>query len=165
MSNGTKAGPATAGTRDDDDLNSVWSMEGDPTQEVNFTAHSEAYVDAMLPLVFSAAKLSDIKPPTEADKKPKEVSNGDDDADSDSDSDSDDDDDLTWSSHHYHKMIEQAETPGRGKMTRLLQETRSFTAGKDSSNLPLSPDAAIFVRVDEDRMDVFKVKYHFRIIH
>lgn len=54
--------------------------------------------------------------------------------------------------HHYAEMISKQSSSNSEKILRLAQEF-----GTLSSSLPLSLDSSIFVRIDEERLDVMKV--------
>jgi hypothetical protein len=54
--------------------------------------------------------------------------------------------------HHYASKFTTGTAP-REKVLRLAQEQSAL-----ATSLPLSVDSAVFVRVDEDRMDVMKVR-------
>jgi len=55
-------------------------------------------------------------------------------------------------SHHYKSRIKSDTAPGSKKMKRLVQELAVL-----STSLPLHPDSSVFLRVDEQRIDVVKV--------
>ena len=59
------------------------------------------------------------------------------------------DDDYT---HHYKQQIKSDSAPGNKKMKRLVQELSVL-----STSLPLHPDSSVFLRVDEQRIDICKV--------
>eukprot|EP00051_Salpingoeca_urceolata_P018226 m.254568 g.254568 ORF g.254568 m.254568 type:complete len:329 (-) comp19148_c0_seq9:22-1008(-) len=66
----------------------------------------------------------------------------------------------TYSTHHYNSnIVKAAAQPPKQKITRLIQEQKSLSPSikGQTTSLPLSPGAAIFVCRDADRMDVFKV--------
>lgn len=54
--------------------------------------------------------------------------------------------------HHYKGKIKSDTAPGQKKMKRLVQELSVL-----STSLPLHPDSSVFLRVDEQRIDVCKV--------
>mmetsp|Transcript_16895 Transcript_16895/g.26176 ORF Transcript_16895/g.26176 Transcript_16895/m.26176 type:complete len:257 (-) Transcript_16895:513-1283(-) len=57
--------------------------------------------------------------------------------------------------HSYHREISNSNPNGNTqKVKRLVQELNSLAA---AGSLPISPDASIFMRSDESRMDVAKV--------
>ena len=55
-------------------------------------------------------------------------------------------------SHHYKSRIKSDTAPGSKKMKRLVQELAVL-----STSLPLHPDSSVFLRVDEQRIDICKV--------
>eukprot|EP00042_Codosiga_hollandica_P055600 m.782598 g.782598 ORF g.782598 m.782598 type:complete len:291 (+) comp59152_c1_seq24:3324-4196(+) len=75
------------------------------------------------------------------------------------DDDDDDDSAHTYSTHHYSQMIAKSTGMNRAKTSRLLQECRAMQPNMDkqTSTFPLHPNASIFLRKDEDRIDVFKL--------
>lgn len=54
--------------------------------------------------------------------------------------------------HAFAARIRSSGSPSPKKMKRLLKEIKAFKSGK--TDLPLHPGAAIFLAVDENRMDV-----------
>eukprot|EP01012_Entosiphon_sulcatum_P063841 TRINITY_DN9197_c0_g1_i1.p1 TRINITY_DN9197_c0_g1~~TRINITY_DN9197_c0_g1_i1.p1 ORF type:complete len:1301 (+),score=235.11 TRINITY_DN9197_c0_g1_i1:399-3905(+) len=63
-------------------------------------------------------------------------------------------DEGTYAGHHYHQNIaaSQSDLP-KPKRRKLMQETRMLNEG---GVLPLRPEASIFLRSDESRMDVLR---------
>ena len=54
--------------------------------------------------------------------------------------------------YHYSQRIEVTPTLNQARSRRLAQEVTSLV-----SSLPLSISSSVFVRCDEDRMDIMKV--------
>jgi len=62
--------------------------------------------------------------------------------------------------HHYGPPLSAAGlmTNNNNKLQRILKEMNQMAGNEDNpSCLPLSPDSSIFMRTDEERMDVIKV--------
>ena len=63
------------------------------------------------------------------------------------------------SSHHYESNVKAAGTVNNVARTRrLAQEAVTL-----STSLPLAFSSSVFVRCDEERLDIMKVNFHFKI--
>lgn len=59
--------------------------------------------------------------------------------------------------YHYMSQVKNAsDTNSAARSRRLAQEAVTL-----STSLPLSSSSSVFVRCDEERLDIMKVKYHF----
>lgn len=61
--------------------------------------------------------------------------------------------------YHYMSQVKNAsDTNSAARSRRLAQEAVTL-----STSLPLSSSSSVFVRCDEERLDIMKVKYHFSV--
>lgn len=59
--------------------------------------------------------------------------------------------------YHYMSQVKNAsDTNSAARSRRLAQEAVTL-----STSLPLSSSSSVFVRCDEERLDIMKVKFHF----
>lgn len=59
--------------------------------------------------------------------------------------------------YHYMSQVKNAsDTNSAARSRRLAQEAVTL-----STSLPLSSSSSVFVRCDDERLDIMKVKFHF----
>eukprot|EP00054_Salpingoeca_dolichothecata_P023244 m.154283 g.154283 ORF g.154283 m.154283 type:complete len:1056 (-) comp24623_c0_seq9:11-3178(-) len=111
----------------------------DDQKDVDLSECKEEYFKALLPLVYGEHDFSDQA--------------------GDEEDEEDDDENRTYSRHHFASNIAKSSGSVRQKVTRLLQENSSLAPNLESNtcSLPLAPEASVFMRCDEERMDVCKV--------
>lgn len=62
--------------------------------------------------------------------------------------------------YHYMSQVKNAsDTNSAARSRRLAQEAVTL-----STSLPLSSSSSVFVRCDEERLDIMKVKYYFSFV-
>lgn len=62
--------------------------------------------------------------------------------------------------YHYMSQVKNAsDTNSAARSRRLAQEAVTL-----STSLPLSSSSSVFVRCDEERLDIMKVKYYFNFL-
>lgn len=62
--------------------------------------------------------------------------------------------------YHYMSQVKNAsDTNSAARSRRLAQEAVTL-----STSLPLSSSSSVFVRCDEERLDIMKVKYDFKFL-
>lgn len=62
--------------------------------------------------------------------------------------------------YHYMSQVKNAsDTNSAARSRRLAQEAVTL-----STSLPLSSSSSVFVRCDEERLDIMKVKFHFQYL-